>query len=68
MKMLLMSATRKSGAAEFQFRIFGYPGNQFPPISIQTTMHEMAGWLRHLPRRPAQRVVLEESASHSRQH
>ncbi|MBI3992425.1 MAG: hypothetical protein HY342_04060 [Candidatus Lambdaproteobacteria bacterium] len=53
MKTMLMTAVRKPGDLVFEFKIFGYPGSQFPPIFVQATMREMAGWLRKMPRRHA---------------
>ena len=47
---MLMTAVRKPGDLVFEFKIFGYPGSQFPPISMQATLREMAGWLRKMPR------------------
>ncbi|MCH8077597.1 MAG: hypothetical protein IIC13_10765 [SAR324 cluster bacterium] len=41
-----MTGIRKSGEADFHFKINGNPASQFPPLILKMTLHEMQQILR----------------------
>ena len=44
----LIAGVRHAGEPEFQFKIFGNPASQFPPLLLKMSLVELQQWLRHL--------------------
>lgn len=42
---LLIAGVRRPGNSTYQFRIYGYPGNQFPPIDMVSTLGGLGNWI-----------------------
>ena len=42
---LLIAGVRRPGKSTYQFRIYGYPGNQFPPIDMVSTLGGLGNWI-----------------------
>jgi hypothetical protein len=49
---VLVTGMRKSGDADFHFRIFGNPASPFPPLIIKMSLLEMQQWLRQMQAAP----------------
>lgn len=45
-RKLIVTGIRKSGEADFHFKINGNPASQFPPLILKMTLHEMQQILR----------------------
>ena len=42
---LLITDVRRPGKPLYQFRIYGYPENQFPPIDMESTLGSLRRWI-----------------------
>ena len=51
-KHMMMTGTRKSGEADFEFTIYGNAQSQFPPLIMKMSLHEMQEWLREMRNAP----------------
>ncbi len=51
-KHMMMTGTRKSGEADFEFTIYGNPASQFPPLIMKMSLIEMQEWLREMRTTP----------------
>lgn len=47
MRKLLLTGIRNSGDTRFHLKILGYPGSDFPPVSLNLTLRELAKWFQH---------------------
>lgn len=51
-KRMMMTGTRKSGEADFEFTIYGNAASQFPPLIMKMSLIEMQEWLREMRTTP----------------
>ncbi len=51
-KHVMMTGTRKSGEADFEFTIYGNATSQFPPLIMKMSLLEMQEWLREMRNAP----------------
>jgi len=51
-KRVLVTGMRKSGDADYHFRIVGNPASPFPPLIIKMSLHEMQQWLHEMQTAP----------------
>lgn len=51
-KRMMMTGTRKSGEADFEFTIYGNAASQFPPLIMKMSLIEMQEWLREMRATP----------------
>lgn len=49
---LLITGIRRPGSPLYRFRIYGHPGNEFPPVEMETSLGGLHRWLRHGDERP----------------
>ena len=50
---VLMTGIRKGGDADYEFKIFGNPASQFPPLIIKMSLLDLQQWLRQMQAAPA---------------
>lgn len=48
----LIAGVRHAGEPEFQFKIFGNPASQFPPLLLKMSLVELQQWLHQLNAKP----------------
>ena len=51
-KRVLVTGMRKSGDADYHFRIVGNPASPFPPLIIKMSLNEMQQWLHEMQTAP----------------